>query len=134
MNLGTTTPGHFPGEVAIGAADYRRWFGQMGAMGIHVIRIYTIHRPVFYDELLTYNQSHPDAPLYLVQGVYPPDESYVSTQNVFDRGPTKAFDSEIRAAVAAVTGTLTRDPTPGHASGRWTTDVSAYAIGWLIGQ
>ena len=134
MNLGTTTPGHFPGEVAIEATDYRRWFAQMGAMGIRAVRIYTIHRPAFYTELLAYNAAHADAPLYLVQGVYPPDETYVTTQNVFDPGPTKAFDSEIRDAVAAATGTLTRDPTPGRASGRWTTDVSAYVIGWIIGS
>jgi len=33
MNLGATTPGHYPGEVAIEATDYRRWFAQMGADG-----------------------------------------------------------------------------------------------------
>lgn len=134
MNLGTTTPGHFPGETAIEAADYRRWFAQMGAMGIRAVRIYTIHRPAFYTELLDYNTAHPDAPLYLVQGVYPPDETYVTTQNLFDPGPTNAFDAEIRDSVAAVTGTLRRDPMLGRASGRWTTDVSAYVIGWIIGS
>ena len=133
MNLGATTPGHYPGEVAIEATDYRRWFAQMGAMGIRAVRIYTIHRPDFYTELLAYNTLHPDAPLYLVQGVYPPDESYVTTQNVFDPGPTKAFDSELRDAVAAVTGTLARDPVRGHADGHWTADVSAYVMGWTIG-
>ena len=59
------------------AADYRRWFTEMGAMGVRAVRVYTIHPPAFYDELATYNQAHPEAPLYLVQGVYLPDESYV---------------------------------------------------------
>ena len=133
VNLGATLPGHYPGEVAIEATDYRRWFAQMGAMGIRAVRIYTIHRPDFYTELLAYNTLHPDAPLYLMQGVYPPDESYVTTQNVFDPAPTKAFDAELRDAVAAVTGRLSRDPVRGHADGHWTADVSAYVMGWIIG-
>ena len=128
-----TTPGHYPGEVAIEATDYRRWFAQMGAMGIRAVRIYTIHRPDFYTELLAYNTLHPDAPLYLMQGVYPPDESYVTTQNVFGPAPTKAFDAELRDAVAAVTGKLSREPVRGHADGHWTADVSAYVMGWIIG-
>ena len=133
INLGTTTPGHYPGEVAIEATDYRRWFAQMGAMGIRAVRIYTIHRPVFYTELLAYNTAHPDAPLYLVQGIYPPDESYTSNRNVFDPGPTAAFDAETRDAVAAVTGRLTRPAGPGRASGTWAVDVSPYVMGWLAG-
>ena len=76
MNLGSTTPTHQPGELAITAADYRRWFAQMGAMGVRAVRIYTIHPPAFYRELAAYNRAHAEAPLYLVQGVYLPDESY----------------------------------------------------------
>jgi len=101
-------------------------------MGIRAVRIYTIHRPDFYTELLAYNTLHPDAPLYLMQGVYPPDESYVTTQNVFGPAPTKAFDAELRDAVAAVTGKLSREPVRGHADGHWTADVSAYVMGWIM--
>ena len=133
MNLGATTPGHYPGEVAIETSDYRRWFAQMGAMGIRSVRIYTIHRPAFYTELLAYNTSHPDAPLYLMHGIYPPDESYTSTRNVFDPGPTAAFDAEMRDAVAAVTGKLERAPMRGRAFGTWTADVSSYVMGWIAG-
>ncbi len=49
----------------------------MGDLGIRVVRIYTLHPPAFYDELAAYNEAHADAPLYLVQGAYLPDESYV---------------------------------------------------------
>jgi hypothetical protein len=33
MDLGATTPGHQPGELAITAADYARWLDGMGALG-----------------------------------------------------------------------------------------------------
>jgi hypothetical protein len=76
VNLGATTPGHQPGELAITASDYRRWFAEMGNLGIRAVRIYTIHPPAFYRELARYNRAHAGAPLYLLQGVYLPDESY----------------------------------------------------------
>ena len=66
INLGTTTPGHYPGEVAIEAADYHRWFAQMGALGIRAVRIYTIHPPQMYEELLAWNRAHPAAPIFLM--------------------------------------------------------------------
>jgi hypothetical protein len=41
----------------------------MGALGVRTIRIYTIHPPAFYTALASYDQAHPTAPIYLVQGV-----------------------------------------------------------------
>jgi hypothetical protein len=133
VNLGSTTPGHSPGELAISREDYRRWFGQMGRLGVRVLRIYTIHQPHMYEELLTYNEAHPDAPLYLVQGVYLPDESYAHTRDLFDPGPTQAFTDELRAASDAVHGSLRRDAGTGRATGQWSADVSPWLAAWIIG-
>src|SRR5947207_5154307 len=69
MDLGATTPGHQPGELAITAGDYRRWLDEMGALGARAVRIYTIHPPAFYQALAAYDTAHPDDPIYLVQGV-----------------------------------------------------------------
>jgi hypothetical protein len=133
VNLGSTTPGHSPGELAIDRATYARWFAQMGRLGVHVLRVYTIHPPQMYDELLVYNKAHPAAPLYLLQGVYLPDESYLRTGDLYAAGPTKAFTSELQDASAAVHGALTRPPRRGRASGTWTADVSAWVAGWVVG-
>ncbi len=40
VNLGATIPGHGPGEVAIRAEDYRRWFPQMSGLGFNAVRIF----------------------------------------------------------------------------------------------
>ncbi len=133
VNLGATTPGYQPGELSIDADTYRRWFTLMGQMGIRVVRIYTIHPPAFYTELSRYNLAHPDAPLYLMAGVYLPDESYVDTQDLYDAAPTAAFDAELVDAVAAVHGDFTRPDTPGRAEGTWTADVSPWTVGWIAG-
>jgi hypothetical protein len=133
VDLGATLPGRSPGEVAIEADTYARWFGQMGELGIHFVRIYTIHRPQFYTELKRYNDDHPRAPIYLLQGVYLPDESYVEKGNLFDSAVTTHFTSELTDASAAVGGNLKRVPTPGFADGTWTADVTPWLAGWIIG-
>jgi hypothetical protein len=133
VNLGSTTPGHQPGELSITSELYRRWFAAMGHLGIRVLRIYTIHPPAFYQELAAHNRAHPDRPLYLMQGVYLPDESYVTKGDLYDPAVTTAFTAELRDAVAAVVGTLRRDPVRGRASGTWDTDVTPWLAGWIIG-
>ncbi|GAA0441632.1 hypothetical protein Aca07nite_30410 [Actinoplanes capillaceus] len=133
VNLGSTTPGHQPGELAITEADYRAWFAAMDRLGVRVVRNYTIHPPTFYTELAAHNRALPDRPLYLMQGVYLPDESYVTKGDLYHPNVTTTFTAELRDASAAVGGKLTRAPTPGHASGTWTTDVSDWLAGWIIG-
>ncbi|HEX8628175.1 MAG TPA: hypothetical protein VF755_08395 [Catenuloplanes sp.] len=133
INLGSTTPGHQPGELAMDARDYRTWFTAMMQLGIRAIRVYTIHPPAFYEELAAHNRVHPDRPVYLVQGVHLPDESYVTKRNLYDPGVTAGFTAELRAASAAVAGRFARPVTPGRASGAWRTDVSDWLAGWVIG-
>lgn len=133
VNLGSTIPGHSPGELAITREHYRRWFAQMGELGVRVVRPYTIHPPHMYEELRAYNLAHPDAPLYLVMGIYLPDESYLETHDLFSDASTEAMKAEVRDASAAVHGQLTRPPTPGRASGTWTADVSDWVAAWIVG-
>ncbi|GIJ48941.1 hypothetical protein Val02_58270 [Virgisporangium aliadipatigenens] len=133
VNLGSTKPGHQPGELPGTADDYRRWFAAMAWLGVRVVRVYTIHPPAFYSELLRHNRASPERPLYLVQGVYLPDESYVQTRDLYQGAGTEAFTRELRDAVEAVHGNLHRDVTPGRAAGDWTADVSPWLAAWIAG-
>lgn len=133
VNLGSTTPGSSPGELAVAAEQYRRWFVQIGEMGWHSVRIYTIHPPAFYTELLAYNRAHPSRPLYLSQGVYLPDESYLEGHDLYAPPVMSAFTAELKDAVAAVHGDLVRAPRRGRSSGTWTADVSPWLISTIIG-
>src|SRR5258708_1553407 len=94
VDLGATTPGHQPGELAITADDYRRWLDEMGAMAIHAVRIYTIQPPAFYLALSAYNTSHAD-PIFLVQGVYLPNDVYLQKQNFYDPEATQPFRQQL---------------------------------------
>ncbi|MEV6634067.1 hypothetical protein AB0M54_25280 [Actinoplanes sp. NPDC051470] len=133
VNLGSTTPGHLPGELSITREQYRTWLAAMGWLGLRVVRVYTIHPPAFYQELARHNRANPDRPLYLMQGVYFPDESYVGKRNLYDKAVTDAMKGEIRDASNAVAGALTRAQARGRASGTWDTDVTPWLAGWIVG-
>lgn len=133
VNLGSTIPGHSPGELAVNRQDYRRWFPMMRDLGVRVVRIYTIHPPAFYEELRSFNLTHPNDPLYLVHGIYLPDESYVQTHDLFDKRATRAMIAEVKDASAAVHGTLNRTQTRGRAWGAWTAGVSAWTAARVVG-
>jgi len=133
VNLGSTIPGFSPGELAIRRADYRRWFPQMAALGLRAVRVYTILMPCFYEELAAYNSAHPQAPLYLIQGVWIPEARYLATQDLFDPEVHDGFVAETGDAVAAVHGDLQRPHRPGIAWGRWTADVSPWLYAYSIG-
>jgi len=132
VDLGETTPGHLPGEGAISAAQYRAWFAAMSWLGLRAVRIYEIHPPTFYEQLAAWNEANPERPLYLMQGVRLPDETYVKKGNLFDKTFTTAFRRELEAASRAVAGDLTRMAAPGQAGGTWTTDVTPWLAGWII--
>lgn len=55
VNLGSTIPGHDPGELAIPRSDYDRWLAEMGQLGVRLLRVYTLQRPVFYEALASYD-------------------------------------------------------------------------------
>ncbi|MET0416345.1 MAG: hypothetical protein ABW022_10020 [Actinoplanes sp.] len=127
VNLGETTPGHAPGEKTISAAQYRAWFAAMSWLGIRVVRIYTVHPPVFYQQLATHNEENPDRPLYLMQGVELPDESYIPKGNLFDKSVTSSFQRALKDAAQAVAGRLSLS------GARWDADVTPWLAGWLVG-
>lgn len=66
INLGATTPGHFPGELSPSKEDYLRWFPKMKEMNIDVLRVYTILPPHFYEALDEFNSGRDD-PLWLTR-------------------------------------------------------------------
>jgi len=135
VNLGSTTPLHQPGEVGgIPREQYAAWLAQMGDLGIRVVRVYTLLPPGFYAELEAYDRAHPDAPIYLVQGAYLPDESYVEGDGtLYDPSVDEAFTRELEDISDAVHGDLVRATAAGRAGGTYDADVSPWVAGWVVG-
>ncbi|MDO5628932.1 MAG: twin-arginine translocation signal domain-containing protein [Mobilicoccus sp.] len=131
VGLTAALPGHAASEFAATAEDYRRWFSLMAEVGVRVVRLDRLQAPELYAELRRHNETHPDAPLYVVQGVCPPELEAVAEGEPLSAAVRAAMTREIEHTSAAVHGDLTReDAVP---SGTWTADVSGWVVGWLVG-
>ncbi len=134
VNLGSSVPGQEPGAVAATRLDYDRWFAEMDELGVTMIRIYTILAPSFYDALREHNLSNPDTPLYVLHGIWIPEEDrFYATDDIWDPKVVAAQRKEIRDAVAAVSGDAIIEKVPGHASGIYSSDISPWLMGWSFG-
>ena len=130
VNLGAAVPGKHPSEFP-DSATYARWLVQMAAMGTNTVRVYTIHPPHFYRALAAYNRAHPQAPLWIIHGVWtelPEDDDFAGAQWEGE------FFAEMRRVVDLLHGRLDLPPRPGHASGQYTADVSQWVLAWIIGR
>lgn len=130
VNLGAALPGRFPSQFP-DADVYRRWIGRIAEAGFNAIRVYTIHPPGFYRALAEHNAERPEDPLRLIHGVWtglPPDSDYD------DAAWRRSFVEEMRRVVDVVHGRADVEPRPGHASGHYTADVSAWTLAWIVGR
>lgn len=130
VNLGAALPGRYPSEFP-DSSTYAAWLDGIGQLGANTVRLYTLHPPAFYDALADFNRSHPDAPLYLLQGIWaelPPRDDFD------DREWKAAWLTDAKRVVDAVHGAADISPRPGHASGFYVTDVSDWTLGYLLGR
>ncbi len=134
VNMGAAKPGTFPGELGISQAMYMQWFEWIHEMGGEVIRVYTTLMPVFYDALHAFNQTVDD-PIYIMQGVWLNEYDAQDLGNAFgdENRLIDEFVSDAKDLVDIIHGEKSLPLRPGFASGDYTTDVSPYVIGWIMG-
>ncbi|RXT02369.1 hypothetical protein [Ammoniphilus sp. CFH 90114] len=99
-------------------------------------RIYTILPPHFYEALKEFNETQ-ETPLWLVHGIWSPEEQLIGEDHkendAFTPAIREKFMQEIIDAVRASNGDLNRPAKPGHASVVYNHDVSPYIMSWLVG-
>lgn len=131
INLGAALPGKFPSQFPPDSVTYARWIEQMAGMNANVVRVYTIHPPDFYRALGAWNRAHPSRPLWVIHGVWtelPPDDD-------FNHPPwRREFEREMERVVDLLHGAADIPPRPGHAAGRYDTDVSRWVLAYIVGR
>lgn len=132
INLGVGVPGTKVWELAATREDYDRWLPMMKDAGFNTIRVFTLHYPHFYDALRAYNLQHPEDPIYLMQGVWLEQEFDGFDDDFYNL--TTHFDQEIRENVSAVHGHAIISPRTIKAHGTYTSNVSEWTIGWILGR
>ncbi len=131
VNMGVALPGKFPSEFPQDSALYAGWLDTMARMHANTLRLYTILPPAFYRALHGWNTTHPTQRLWLIHGVWtelPPEHDFNDPEW---RGQ---FRAEMNRVVDLLHGRIAIPPRPGHASGRYDTDVSPWVLGYIIGR
>jgi hypothetical protein len=137
INLGSSPPGYFPGEIAyaISPYEYEKWIKEIADAGFNCIRIYTLHPPVFYEKLANYNQRHPDNPLLLFQGIWLEEMEDYSDPDAYDLiNRTASFTKEIKEVIDCINGNGDIAYRYGKSYGRYISDVSRWTAGYIIGR
>ncbi len=137
INLGSSPPGFFPGEIAYAISPhyYETWIKGIAEAGFNSIRIYTLHPPVFYEKLAEYNYRHPQSPLLLFQGIWLEEVENRYSHESYDLiNRTAAFKKEIHQVVDCINGSGNLAFRYGKAYGRYLTDVSRWTAGYIIGR
>lgn len=137
INLGSSPPGYFPGEIGYALAPlvYENWIREMAEAGFNSIRVYTLHPPVFYEKLANYNERHPDNPLLLFQGIWldeVEDPRNPESYDLFNR--LNAFTKDIKEIIDCVNGNGDIGYRYGKSYGRYLTDMSRWTAGYIIGR
>jgi hypothetical protein len=132
VNMGIANPGSFPGETKISKDEYARWFEQISEMNANTVRVYTIHPPAFYEALYEHNHNRKD-PIYLFQGVWVNEETFLDKKNAYDPLVMDEFKAEIKRTVDLIHANAEIEERSGHASGHYDYDVSPYLLGWVLG-
>lgn len=132
VNLGIAMPGKWFTDFPNNKALYYRWLTKMGDLGVNTLRIYTLLDPEFYNAFLLYNQLHPDRPIWLMQEIWPEEEPHGNDYLASDY--QAEYEREIEHVIDAVHGNATIGERRGRAWGTYTSNVSAYVIGYLVGR
>lgn len=131
VNLGVALPGHYPSEFPLDSLRYAGWLDTLALMGANTVRVYTILPPPFYRALRAFNLKHPEAPLWLVHGVW----TELPPRNDFDDPAWKGeFRAEMERVVDLIHGQVVLPLRPGHASGTYDADVSRWVLAYIIGR
>lgn len=137
INLGSSPPGYFPGEIsyAISGEMYEKWISRIAGAGFNSIRVYTLHPPVFYEKLAEHNQRNPSHPLLLFQGIWLEEVEDASASGSYDLiSRIPHFSSGIREVINCIHGNSEIAFRPGKAYGSYLTDVSRWTAGFIIGR
>jgi hypothetical protein len=137
INLGSSPPGTFPGEIAYAISDdlYEKWISRIAEAGFNSIRVYTLHPPVFYEKLANYNYRHPDKPLLLFQGIWLGEIENGSVSSEYDLTlRTSSFRTDIREVIDCLHGNKDIAFRLGRAYGGYITDISRWTAGLVIGR
>lgn len=137
INMGSSPPGTFPGEIsyAISPSRYERWINLIAESGFNSLRVYTLHPPVFYEKLAEYNYRNPEKPLFLFQGIWLDEIDNPLIPEEYDLTlRSRSFKETIKEVIDCMHGNKNIPFRLGKAYGPYLTDISPWIAAYIIGR
>lgn len=131
VDLTPVLPGHFPADSVTDASIYNDWLARISDLGTNTIRVYSILPAAFYRSLAQFNHASGRPGLRLLQGISfsaPPRDDLFTPQYYAD------CQKAIRDTIDVIHGQADLGQTDTHRGGVFTSDVSPWVAGFLLGQ
>ncbi len=129
--LDSVKPGHYTTDYNVTADEYDTWLTQIADMGANTITVDGIMDSEFYDALEKYNLAS-QTPLYLIQGVRIESYDMNNANDVY--GNYDELMEDVHRTVDVIHGTDVFAVGRMEAGGTYTTDVSKWTIGYILGN
>lgn len=121
-------------DYELNEEEYLAWMLQIQEMGANTIYVTTLMDADFYDALYTFNTTHIDTPLYILQGVRVSDYGNNTPKDAYDRNFYDILKEDARSAVDILHGRKNILLNRGRGYGYYRKDVSPWVLGIQLGD
>lgn len=136
VNMGLTLPTtDLGGGADIPYNTYIKWFSDIKNMGANTVKVFTVMNPDFYNALYDYNINNPNAPLYLIQGIWINENDMTHIGDAFGQNGKilSNFKRSVRETVDIINGNSDYTSYGKIDPAIYDKDLSPYTVGYVLG-